>query len=115
MLVNVTNDGWFLQSDQTEVHLANARFRAIELRRPMCRATNTGVTCFIDTKGREVGRLSDPATGGTFIEGCLTGEVEVPSQPVITLYARFGDWFPATLLSIAALSALLTRLMRWRA
>jgi apolipoprotein N-acyltransferase len=96
MLVNVTNDGWFLQSEETEVHLANAKFRTIELRRPMCRATNTGVTCFIDTKGREVSRLADPETGSTFIEGCLPGEVAVPAKPVTTVYARYGDWFPVS-------------------
>jgi apolipoprotein N-acyltransferase len=96
MLVNVTNDGWFLQSEQTEVHLANAKFRSIELRRPMCRATNTGVTCFIDTKGREISRLADAASGSTFIEGTLLGEVAVPAKPATTLYARYGDWLPVS-------------------
>jgi apolipoprotein N-acyltransferase len=52
MIVNLSNDGWFLQSVEMEVQLINALFRAIELRRPMVRATNTGVTCFIDTLGR---------------------------------------------------------------
>ncbi len=97
-IVNVTNDGWFLDSAETEVHLANAKFRAIELRRPMCRAANTGVTCFIDTAGRITSRLADPATGNTFIEGCLPGEITVPRHPEITLYARFGDWFAITCL-----------------
>jgi apolipoprotein N-acyltransferase len=109
IIVNVTNDGWFLQSAETEVHLANARFRAIELRRPMCRATNTGVSCFIDTKGREVSRLADPDTGNTFIEGCLPGEILVPAKPEITLYARFGDWFPISLLCLAGFAALWRR------
>ena len=93
MIVNITNDGWFLQSEQTEVHAVNAKFRAIELRRPMVRATNTGVTCFIDTLGTITQKLADPATGSTFIEGCLPGEVKVPRLGVMTLYAQFGDWF----------------------
>ena len=38
MIVNITNDGWFLQSEENEVHLANALFRCVELRRPMARA-----------------------------------------------------------------------------
>ncbi|MDZ4289012.1 MAG: apolipoprotein N-acyltransferase [Prosthecobacter sp.] len=107
IIVNVTNDGWFLQSEEIEVHLANAKFRAIELRRPMCRATNTGVTCFIDTKGREVSRLADPETKSTFIEGCLPGEILVPSKPVMTLYARYGEWFPITLLALSGIALLL--------
>lgn len=106
IIVNITNDGWFLQSNEMEVHTANAKFRAIELRRPMVRATNTGVTCFIDTLGTITHRLADPETGSTLIEGCLPGEVRVPSQGEMTLYARFGDWFSyLCLASVLLLSA----------
>lgn len=100
MIVNISNDGWFLQSVETEVHLANALFRAIELRRPMVRATNTGVSCFIDTHGRITSKLSEPETGTSFLEGTLPGEVLVPRAGEITLYARFGDWFALTMLGI---------------
>lgn len=110
MIVNITNDGWFLQSNEMEVHTANAKFRAIELRRPMVRATNTGVTCFIDTLGTITHRLADPESGSTLIEGCLPGEVRVPSQGEMTLYARHGDWF--ALLCLA--SALLVSVLRLR-
>ncbi len=102
MIVNISNDGWFLQSAETEVHLANAIFRAVELRRPMVRATNTGVTCFIDTHGRITSRLDDPDTHKSFVEGVLPGEVNVPLQGEMTLYARHGDWFAITLLVICA-------------
>ncbi|HEY1082842.1 MAG TPA: apolipoprotein N-acyltransferase [Prosthecobacter sp.] len=107
MIVNITNDGWFLESIETQVHLANARFRAIELRRPMVRAANTGVTCFIDTFGRITSQLNDPETGNTFIEGCLPGEVKIPAVPEMTFYARHGDAFSVSLLAVAALSGLL--------
>lgn len=103
MIVNITNDGWFLQSEEPEVHMVNALFRAIELRRPMVRATNTGVSCFIDAYGRIISKLSDPETGSSFIEGTLPGEVKVPRAGQITLYARWGDWFALTMLSICAL------------
>lgn len=93
MLVNITNDGWFLQSQETAVHLANAKFRAVELRRPMVRAANTGVSCFIDIYGQVKSQLTDPATGDTFIEGCLPGDVKVPKAGEVTLYARYGDTF----------------------
>lgn len=98
LIVNLTNDGWFLQSRQTEVHLANAKFRAIELRRPMVRATNTGVSCFIDPTGQITSRLTDPETGSSFLEGCLPGEVAVPLHPPTTVYARHGDAFSLALL-----------------
>lgn len=105
MIVNLTNDGWFLQSRETEVHLVNAKFRTIELRRPMVRAANTGVTCFIDTTGRVTSRLMDPLTGSTFLEGCLPGELEVPKQGELTLYARVGDAFSILMLILCALHA----------
>lgn len=111
LIVNLTNDGWFLQSSEMEQHLANAIFRAIELRRPMCRACNTGVTCFIDPLGRVIQKLADPDTGDTMIEGCLPGKVSVPIHPPTTLYARWGDWFPITMLALASL-AIARRLIR---
>jgi len=93
MIVNITNDGWFLQSAETEIHLANAKFRAIELRRPMVRAANTGVSCFIDTNGHVFSRIADPVTGSTFIRGCQPDEVKIPKVPEMTVYARYGDVF----------------------
>ena len=104
MLVNITNDGWFLQSVETEVHLANAKFRSIELRRPMVRAANTGVTCFIDSYGQVTSRLHDPVTGNTFIEGCLPGEVKVPKAGRLTFYARYGDVFAIAMLILTLLT-----------
>ena len=109
MIVNITNDGWFLQSEEPEVHMNNALFRAIELRRPMVRATNTGVSCFIDTSGRVTSQLSDPDTGTSFVEGTLPGEIKVPRVGKITLYARFGDWFALTLLGICLVVGLFRR------
>lgn len=109
MIINITNDGWFLQSEQMEVHQVNAKFRAIELRRPMVRATNTGVTCFIDTLGTVVNQLSDPQTGSTLLEGCLPGEVQVPATPEMTLYALWGDWFAILCLSLCGLMILTRR------
>lgn len=112
IIVNLTNDGWFLQSNQMEVHTANAKFRAIELRRPMVRATNTGVTCFIDTLGTITHRLADPTDGSTLIEGCLPGIVKVPVQGEMTLYTRMGDWFALVCLALCAVLAVLRLLRR---
>lgn len=103
MIVAMSNDGWFLNSIETEVHLANALFRSIELRRPMVRASNTGVTCFIDTEGRVTSRLNDPETGTSFLEGVLQGEASIPATGQITLYARFGDWFAVGMLGLCML------------
>lgn len=52
VLVNVTNDGWFWGSAMLDYHLACAAFRAVELRRPMLVAANTGLSAQIDDHGR---------------------------------------------------------------
>ena len=100
LLVNMTNDGWFLQSVEPEQHLINAMFRAIELRRPMCRACNTGVTCFIDDRGRRLATLKDPQTNSSFIEGVLPSTLMINKYPPMTLYARWGDWFSILCLAV---------------
>jgi apolipoprotein N-acyltransferase len=92
LLVDITNDGWFLQSPASHQHLADAIFRCVENRRPMIRSANTGVTCFVNEFGRVTQILRDD-TGNTFNEGVLTGEVNVPDNPQLTFYTRHGEWF----------------------
>lgn len=108
LLVNLTNDGWFLQSNENEVHLANAIFRCIELRRPMARSCNTGVTCFVDEHGRigKGDKLVDPKTGSVFVKGVLPKELKLAKVPEITFFARYGDVFSITLLVITAVGSL---------
>ena len=57
----------------------NAIFRCVETRRPMVRAANTGVTCFVNRFGRVTQVLLD-AKGSQFTEGVLTGTIEDPDQ-----------------------------------
>lgn len=92
LLVNVTNDGWFYDSPASHQHLANAVFRCAELKLPMVRAANTGVTCFIDRHGRIKSQLTTP-DGSTFLAGVLSGNVDVPVEPRLTVYARVGELF----------------------
>ncbi len=90
LLVNVTNDGWFLESAGSDQHVAHAVFRTVETRRPLVRCANTGVTCFIDTLGRTTQTLQKPK-GGHFIEGVLAGVVQVPENGELTFYVKHGD------------------------
>lgn len=98
VIVNVTNDGWFGTSPAAAQHFANARFRAIELRRPMLRCANTGVTAAVDTIGSTAHpddgseqRLVD-GTGSHFTRGSLLAAIDVPNDAGFSLYARLGDW-----------------------
>jgi apolipoprotein N-acyltransferase len=106
LLVNITNDGWFLHTIAAEQHLANAVLRTVESRRPLLRSTNTGVTCLVDSYGR-VDRWLEP-----FQEGVGVGTVAVPTAPALTFYARHGDWFAYLTAAISA--AVLGATLRWR-
>ncbi len=92
LLVNITNDGWFLHSAGSRQHQAEAVFRCIETARPMVRAANTGVTCFINDFGRITQILQDE-TGSTFTEGVLNGEMALPQEKHLTFYVRHGELF----------------------
>ncbi len=98
VIVNVTNDGWFKESAAAAQHFANARFRAIELRRPMLRCANTGVSAAIDTTGStahpDTGKPQEivDAKGSHFTRGSKLVELDVPLKPSFSLYAIIGDW-----------------------
>jgi apolipoprotein N-acyltransferase len=53
-LVNLTNDGWFWGSSELELHLICGVFRAVEVRKPLVIAANTGISAHIDASGRIV-------------------------------------------------------------
>lgn len=103
LLVNVTNDGWFLRSAGSRQHLANAVFRCVENRRPMVRAANTGVTCFVNQAGRVTQILRDDR-GSVFDEGTLVGNVNLSRRAPITFYTEHGELF-AQICSVLALLA----------
>jgi len=57
VLVNISNDAWYGDSAAAAQHLEMARLRAIENDRYVLRATNDGITTFIDPYGRVQARL----------------------------------------------------------
>jgi apolipoprotein N-acyltransferase len=52
LLVNLTNDGWFWGSSELDMHLMCGVFRAVECRKPMVIAANTGFSAVVDADGR---------------------------------------------------------------
>lgn len=85
ILVNITNDAWFGRSREPTIHLALAIFRAVEYRRFLVRATNTGISAFVDPAGRILQQTP------VFARANLVDEV-APLEGR-TIYARLGDWF----------------------
>jgi apolipoprotein N-acyltransferase len=92
-LVNITNDAWFGKTSAPYQHLSMAVMRAIENRRYIARAANTGISAFIDATG-EI-----KSTTALFTESFLTGTIAIVG--VKTFYTTYGDVF-------ALLSALLS-------
>lgn len=113
LLVDITNDGWFLHSAGSHQHLANAIFRCVETRRPMLRAANTGVTCFVNQSGRITQVLRDES-GSTFTEGVLTGEIKVPTEHDFTFYTRHGELFAKACAVITVFAMLAISVIRKR-
>jgi apolipoprotein N-acyltransferase len=86
VLINISNDGYLGPTAVMRQHLANAIFRAVENGRPVLRVTNTGLSAWIDERGR----IDDQTEG-------FKSDVRVWSiaAPLITStpYRRHGDLF----------------------
>ena len=106
LLVNVTNDGWFLRSAGSQQHLDNAIFRCVETRRPLVRAANTGVTCFVNESGRVTKTLVDKQ-GSQFTDGEITADVMVPSDHTLTFYTEHGELFAECCAGVSLIAILL--------
>ncbi len=55
-IVNITNDAWFGHSAGTYQHAMLTRFRAVEARKQIYRAANTGISLVVDPIGRIVAK-----------------------------------------------------------
>ncbi len=81
ILVNVTNLAWFGDTIALDQHLQISRMRALEMRRPMLRSTNTGMTAVVTPDGVVAARLP------TFTVGTLTATVQGTQFPT-----PYGGW-----------------------
>jgi len=70
LLINVSNDAWFGDSIAPHQHLEIARMRSLETGRYSVRSTNTGISAFIDDRGKLL------AVGDRFVADVLTATVE---------------------------------------
>lgn len=88
IIFNVTNDSWFGWWAEPFQHQIMTLGRAIEVRRPLVRSTNTGVTSAILANGD---RLEDSPIGQSWTH---TYQVQYLENAPQTLYTRFGhyDW-----------------------
>ena len=85
ILTTITNDAWFGQTSAPMQHFSMAVFRAVENRRSVARAANTGISGFIDPKGKIL------ETTPLFTDKVIAREI--PALTLISFYTRYGDIF----------------------
>lgn len=106
LLINPTNDAWYGRTSAPYQLLSLAVMRAVENRRSMVRAANTGVSAFIRPTG-EILNQTD-----IFKTGLIVGEVPLLNRK--TVYTIIGDIFSQTCLGIAFVVFITGRLRRKR-
>jgi apolipoprotein N-acyltransferase len=95
ILINLTNDSWFGVNSEPFQHLSMTFARAIENRRPLLRVTNTGFTSAIEASGRLFPQSPlYKEWSGVFSMG-------YEEKPPMTLYTRYGGFWPFVVLLAA--------------
>lgn len=93
VMTTITNDAWFGRTGMPAQHFAMAVLRAVENRVPVARAANTGISGFIDARGRVLERSP------LFTEAVLVRDL-APAGKARTFYTRNGDVFGALCLLV---------------
>lgn len=104
-LVNITNDAWFGNTSAPCQHFSMAVVRAIENKRYIARAANTGISGFISP----IGEIK--AASAVFTRASINATIS--PLAITTLYTRYGDVF-AVSITAAALLFLAMALIRAR-
>jgi apolipoprotein N-acyltransferase len=84
-MVTITNDAWFGRTAGPYQHWSMAVFRAVENRKPVIRAANTGISGFIDSRGRVLSKT-------LLFERTVLME-RLKTDPTRSVYSRYGDLF----------------------
>lgn len=89
LMINMSNEGWFFDSAELDQMRAIARFRSVENRATMVRATNTGISGFIWPDGSDTiltdTNGEDRLFSGTMVESVKLTDVE-------TIFTAYGFW-----------------------
>jgi len=93
-LAVITNDAWYGRSSAAFQHLAISVFRAVENRRWMIKAANSGLSAMIDAKGQIISKTD------IFEEGMIVANMKLGVGN--SLYTKYGDWFAWMCVAICA-------------
>jgi len=102
----ITNDGWWGNTAGHKQHLYFSSLRAIEMRRPVARSANTGISCFVDRRGviHQSTEYGEP--------DAIRGEMLLNDR--VTFYAHHGDVIGSAFLWLAAALIIYTFYLRVR-
>lgn len=100
LLANISNDAWYGQSYAADQHMQFSQARALETGRMMLRATNTGATAAIDSRGYVIAHAPHDVQ--------TTLNVQAQGYTGSTPYVRWGNW-PFIVLCFAVLAYLVWR------
>ena len=91
LFVNITDDSWSLKESSEIQHFVIASYRAIEYRTTLVRSANAGYSVVVTPNGKVIADLPlFEATSAVF---------DIPVyERTMTTYAKFGNWFPYTLI-----------------
>jgi apolipoprotein N-acyltransferase len=93
ILINLTNDAWFGRTGAPYQHFSMVVLRAVENRRTVVRAANTGISAVIGPDGR-VDARTDLFEDATFVRS-------VPLMTEPTVYTRCGDVWAGLCLAVS--------------
>ncbi len=91
----ITNDGWWKNTPGYKQHMSFARLRAIETRRSIARAANTGISCFINQRGD----VFQPTEW--WVDAAITQSINANST--LTFYVKYGDYIARVSLFMSVL------------
>lgn len=101
----ITNDGWWGNTSGKDQHLLYATLRAIETRRYVVRAANTGISCFINQKGDLIKQSK------WWTRTALKADINLNDD--LTFYVKHGDYIAKALSILALLLALIIPYRKW--
>jgi apolipoprotein N-acyltransferase len=99
LLINITNDAWFGTTSGPYQHYSMAVFRAVENKRSLASAANTGISGFVDPAGRIL------AATALLEEAAVIRSIPLLKEK--TVYTIIGDLFARMCMAIVVLAALL--------
>lgn len=99
-ILNITNDAWFVDTDEQYQHTVIACFRAIEQGRSIARCNNNGISAIIDCHGQLIKSLNKDEVGSIY--------EEMPKKYYNTIYSKYNNTIILFILGIILLILLYT-------